>query len=49
MSTATVIKDKKKITILANQTKTPLAEPPLNHQSLMRLRGGKRLLFSGHP
>lgn len=33
MSTATVIKDKKKITILANQTKTPSSESSVPNET----------------
>lgn len=42
MSTATVIKDKKKITILANQTKTPSSESSVPNETA----GGKNACCS---
>lgn len=45
MSTATVIKDKKKITILANQTKTPSSESSVPNETA----GGKTLAVLRPP
>lgn len=49
MSTATVIKDKKKITILANQTKTPLRRASSESSVPNETAGGKTLAVLRPP